>query len=132
VSASAQAGFALKGTVVDTTRAPIVGARVSIDADAKAPSETLVSDHSGVFAVTFRPGRHHVTISSEGFEPLTVTVDAPATGGESPALTLQIAGFRYTVNVAAPPTFHAAVVMIAEKTPDALRGLVLSVIVSPS
>ena len=66
VSASAQAGFTLKGTVVDTTGAPIVGARVSIDADAKAPSETLVSDHSGVFAVTFRPGRHHVTTLFRG------------------------------------------------------------------
>jgi hypothetical protein len=49
-SATAQAGFTLKGTVVDTTGAPIVGARVA--------------------------------------------------GAESRTLTLQIAGFRDTVNVA--------------------------------
>jgi len=128
-SARAQAGFTLKATVVDATGAPIIGARVSIDANAKAPSEPLVSDQSGVFAVTFRPGRHHLTISSEGFEPLTVTVDAPATGGESRTVTLQIAGFRDTVNVAAPPTYAAPAVTSATKTLTPLRDVPQSVTV---
>jgi outer membrane receptor protein involved in Fe transport len=128
-SAIAQPGFTLKGTVVDPTGAPIAGARVSIDAGSRPPSETVVSDQTGVFALTLNPGRHTLTISSEGFEPLRVAVDAPATGADSRTLTLQIAGFRDTVNVAARPRYVAPAVTSATKTLTPLRDVPQSVTV---
>jgi catecholate siderophore receptor len=128
-SAAAQAGFTFKGTVVDTTGAPIAGARVSIDADATASDQAEVTDQSGVFGLTLGPGRHTVTVESEGFAPLTVTVNAAATGAESRTLTLQIAGFRDTVSVAAPPRYVAPAVTTATKTLTPLRDVPQSVTV---
>ena len=78
-----------------------------MDAGGKAASEVILSDQSGDFALALSPGRHTVTVASEGFEALTVTVDASSAGGESRTLTLQIAGFRDTVNVAAPPRYQS-------------------------
>ena len=129
VSVLAQTGFTLKATIVDTTGAPIAGARASIDAGSRAPSEPVVSDQSGLVALTLRPGRHTVTISSEGFEPLRITVEATATGNEARTLTLQVAGFRDTVNVTAPPTYAAPAVTSAMKTPTPLRDVPQSVTV---
>jgi catecholate siderophore receptor len=128
VSAGAQSRFTFKGTVVDTTGAPIAGARVSMDAG-KATSEAVVSDQSGTFALTLSPGRHTVTVASEGFEPLTVTVDESSAASESRTLTLQIAGFRDTVNVAAPPRYVAPAVSSATKTLTPLRDVPQSVTV---
>jgi catecholate siderophore receptor len=128
-SAFAQAGFTFKATVVDTTGAPIAGARASVDAATRAPAEPAVSNQSGVVALTLRPGRHTVTISSEGFEPLRVIVEATATGAESRTLTLQVAGFRDTVNVTAPPTYAAPAVTSATKTLTPLRDVPQSVTV---
>jgi catecholate siderophore receptor len=129
VSVGAQSRFTFKGTVVDTTGAPIAGARVSMDAGGTAVSEAVVSDQSGMFALTLTPGRHTVTVASEGFEPLTVTVDASSAAGESRMLTLQIAGFRDTVNVAAPPRYIAPAVSSATKTLTPLRDVPQSVTV---
>ena len=129
VSAGAQSRFTFKGTVVDTTGAPIAGARVSMDAGGTAVSEAVASDRSGTFALTLTPGRHTLTVASEGFEPLTVTVDASSAAGESRMLTLQIAGFRDTVNVAAPPRYIAPAVSSATKTLTPLRDVPQSVTV---
>jgi catecholate siderophore receptor len=129
VSAAAQSRFTFKGTVVDTTGAPIAGARVSMDAGGKTTSEVVVSDQSGTFALTLGPGRHAVTVASDGFEPLTVTVDAPPAGNEFRTLTLQIAGFRDTVTVAAPPRYVAPAVSSATKTLTPLRDVPQSVTV---
>jgi len=129
VSAAAQSRFTFKGTVVDTTGAPIAGARVSTDTGGNAAPEAVVSDQSGAFALVLSPGRHTVTVASEGFEALTVTVDAPSAAGESRTLTLQIAGFRDTVNVAAPPRYVAPAVSSATKTLTPLRDVPQSVTV---
>jgi catecholate siderophore receptor len=129
VSAGAQSRFTFTATVVDTTGAPITGARVSMDAGGKAASEVILSDQSGTFALALSPGRHTVTVASEGFEALTVTVDASSAGGESRTLTLQIAGFRDTVNVAAPPRYVAPAVTSATKTLTPLRDVPQSVTV---
>src|SRR5262245_40117668 len=94
--AGAQTRFTFSGTVVDSTGAPIVGARVSMDAGTPASPDAVVSDQAGSFVLTLSPGRHTVTVASDGFVPLTVTVNASATGAESRTLTLQIAGFRDT------------------------------------
>jgi catecholate siderophore receptor len=129
LSAAAQPGFTFKGTVVDSTGAPIGGARVTIDAGTAAASEAGVSDRSGVFSLTLGPGRHTVAVASDGFEPLTVAVDASSAGTESRTLTLQIAGFHDTVQVAAPPRYVAPAVTSATKTLTALRDVPQSVTV---
>jgi catecholate siderophore receptor len=129
VSAGAQSRFTFTATVVDTTGAPITGARVSMDAGGKAASEVVLSDQSGTFALALSPGRHTVTVASEGFDALTVTIDASSAGGESRTLTLQIAGFRDTINVAAPPRYVAPAVTSATKTLTPLRDVPQSVTV---
>jgi catecholate siderophore receptor len=129
VSAGAESRFTFTATVVDTTGAPITGARVSMDAGDKAASEVILSDQSGTFTLALSPGRHTVTVASEGFEALTVTVDASSDGGESRTLTLQIADFRDTVNVAAPPRYVAPAVTSATKTLTPLRDVPQSVTV---
>ena len=70
--------FTFRGSVVDTTGAAIPGAAVLVDADAKP---VATSDASGAFAVALAPGRHQITISSPGFEPLAVAVVAAGASG---------------------------------------------------
>ena len=68
--AAAQTGFTLRGKVLDATGAAIAGARVA------TPSGSTVTDQSGEFVLALAPGRHDVTIDSDGFVPTIVSVTA--------------------------------------------------------
>ena len=121
--AAAQTGFTLRGKVLDTTGAAIVGARVV------TPSGSTVTDQSGEFLLPLAPGRHDVTVDSDGFVPSIVSVTAKASGSESRTVTLQLAGLKDTVNVTAPPTYQAPSVSSALKTLTPVRDVPQSVTV---
>lgn len=128
-AAAAQSRFTFTGTVLDATGAPIAGARLSADSGDKSTPESAVSDQSGVFTLKLGAGRHRVTVKSEGFTDVTLVVDATSTGAESRTVTLQVAGFRDTVNVSAPPRYSAPSVTSATKTLTPLRDVPQSVTV---
>jgi catecholate siderophore receptor len=113
-------GFVFRGTVVDSTGAAISGASIALDS---GTNPVAASDQSGAFSLALTPGRHQLTVTSPGFEPVAVVVAASTGGGESRTLTLQVAGFKDTVNVQAPPRYSAPSIASATKLPTPLRDV---------
>ena len=128
-AALAEDGFSFRGKVLDTTGAPIAGARVSTTTTGRTTADVATTNQTGEFAITLPPGRHNVTVESEGFIQATLAVNALATGSESKTYTLQVAGFRDTVTVSVPPTYQAPAVTSAMKTLTPLRDVPQSVTV---
>ena len=128
-TAVAQTTFTFTGRVLDTTGAPIVGAHVATTTNGRTTADVAVTNQSGEFTIALPAGRHNVTVESDGFIQATLAVNAPATGAESRTFTLQVAGFRDTVNVSAPPSYQAPAVTSAMKTLTPLRDVPQSVTV---
>ena len=128
---SAPTRVQLRGTVLDATRAPIAGARVTATADGKTGSSVATTDPRGEFTFALEPGRYTVKVVADGFLELSQTLSADAaTSGTSRELVLQIAGVRDSVTVsAAPGRYSVPVVTSATKTPTPLRDVPQSVTV---
>ncbi len=122
-------GYSVQGRVLDATGAPIAGAKVSTPSNGTQPGMDTLTDAAGEFTLILPAGRHSMTVASEGFVTATLTVNATGSGAESRTLTLQVAGFRDTVNVAAPPNYQAPMVTSALKTLTPLRDIPQSVTV---
>src|SRR5207344_3134110 len=59
----------LHGTVLDTSRAPVVGVRVVASPDGPGTGLTAVTDARGEFSLALGPGSYDITISAPGFVP---------------------------------------------------------------
>ena len=71
-AASASSG-SVSGTITDTDRATISGARVTLDDAVSKGTRTAVSDRDGTFAfVSVPPGSYVVTVHASGFSPWTI------------------------------------------------------------
>jgi len=123
---AASTGVTFTASVVDATGAAIAGANVSLDA---GRTTVATSNQWGAFALALSPGRHQLTVTSPGFEPLAVVVSVPATGTESRTITLKVAGFQDTVNVQAPPRYSTPSIASATKLLTPLRDVPQSVTV---
>ena len=75
-SAIAQNGFSFRGKVLDTTGAPIVGAHVATTTNGRTTANVAVTDQTGEFTIALPPGRHDVTVESDGFIQATLAVNA--------------------------------------------------------
>ena len=107
--ARAQSPFSLHVTVIDTTGAPLPGARVSVTSTGQpGPADAGVTTTSGDVTLALTPGPHTVTVALDGFAPVTVAVTARTSGAESRTLTLQVASFTDTINVSAPATYRSS------------------------
>ena len=92
----------IHGTVTDSTGNVIVGARVTLEADASKVQHTLLTDGAGFFNFTgLEPGRFGVTITSKGFEAWVGSEIVLPPGGncELAQIALQIASVNTDVDV---------------------------------
>src|SRR6266536_6292179 len=60
-------GFSLEGRVLDSTHAPIAGARVTATPDGQASGSSTVTDQYGAFKLKLAPGRYRVSVVADGF-----------------------------------------------------------------
>src|SRR4030095_15732274 len=81
--AAAQSGTGtLAGTVIDDQGAAIPGAVVTVTEQATGALRTTTSDAEGVFRLAgLAPGRYTVSVTLDGFAPLTIT-DIPLAPAE--------------------------------------------------
>jgi catecholate siderophore receptor len=130
VSASVQAQepFIFTGRIVDTTGAAVPGVLVTETSNG-VTRDAAVTDTTGQFVLTLPPGTHTFALNSSGFLASTIVVNARPAGVESRTITLQIASFKDTVNVTAPPRYQTAAVTSAMKTLTPLRDVPQSVTV---
>jgi catecholate siderophore receptor len=113
--------FSLEGRVLDTTQAPIAGARVTAIPDGQTTGVSAVTDQRGGYALALPPSRQTVTVGAAGFVEQSFAVTATRTGSLSRDIVMTVAGVREAVTVNAPaPTYQVPVISSAMKTPTPL------------
>ena len=132
-SASAQdlpsvaARMILRGTALDATRAPIVGARVTAVPDAGGPPITTRTDERGVFLVVAPTGTYIVRVEAPGLAAAEQVLRPADAGSDTREFVLQIAGRRDIVTVVGSTGYGATAISAATKTPTVLRDVPQSV-----
>ncbi len=122
--------FSLHGIVLDATRAPIVGARVTATVAGAKSGFSSTTDPRGEFSLVLPPGRYTIDVSADGFLDTAETLTASAGGSVSREFVLALAGFRDAVTVSAPAGYQAPpVTRTATKTTTLLRDVPQSVTV---
>jgi catecholate siderophore receptor len=106
----------LRGRVVDTSGAAIVGAQVTATPDGAGRAISAVTDAQGAFELANLAGPYTVRVSSAGFvsstRRLTLTAAAPAVAD----FTLAVGGVTESVAVDAPAGYSVPAVSSATKT----------------
>jgi catecholate siderophore receptor len=116
----------LRGRVLDSSGAPVAGARVSANAGRTVVGSAR-TDARGEFSVAATTPIDGVTITADGFLILSERVAADAPGAAPHDYVLQIASVLETVDVSAPSGHQNPVVDSATKTPTPLRDVPQSV-----
>jgi len=123
-------GFSLEGRVLDSTHAPIAGARVTATPDGHATGSSTVTDQYGAFNLKLAPGRYRVSVVADGFIEESLRVSALQTGSTSREMVLNVAGVREAITVSAPtPGYQVSATSSATKTPTPLLDVPQSVTV---
>ena len=124
--------FAVQGTVLDPTGAPITTARVTVVPSAPGVSGTTQTDQQGRFVLALSPGAFTLTISAPGFTDEVRTLRAEQVGSEPREVVLQVAGVRETVRVGGLAPYQTPSTTSATKTSTLLRDIPQSVSVVTS
>jgi catecholate siderophore receptor len=126
-----EARFVLKGTVLDSSRAPVASARVaatSVDPRRAASTQT---DGKGEFALGLAPGTYTVRVTAAGFlASAQGGVTALDTGGEVREFVLELAPFGETVTVRARRDYEVAAIASATRTLTPLLDVPQSITVT--
>ena len=124
------APVAIRGTVLDGSRAPIAGARVTASAGGAAKRISAETDVHGSFTLRVAPGDYKVRIVSPGFEDSLRTVTAPEAGTAEAEFVLEISRFWQRVDVVSPGPFNVEAIRSATRTLTPLRDVPQSVTVT--
>ena len=118
------AGFSLEGRVVDSTQAPIAGARVTAVPDGQSFGPSVLTDQRGGFTLKLAPGSYRLAVAADGFVEQSQRVNAPQTGRASREIVLKVAGVREDITVSAPAGgYQVPAISSATKTPTPLRDV---------
>jgi catecholate siderophore receptor len=118
----------IRGIVLDPSRAPVAGARVTAAPQTRGATSAAVSDLRGEFRLTLPAGDYTLSIAAAGFVTVVrpITVTSPIDGVE---FVLQLAGVQEHVEVSSVGQYDAPWTSSATKTPTSLRDLPQSVTV---
>jgi catecholate siderophore receptor len=127
--ASAQSSSAYHAVVLDSTRAPIAGARVTGTVPQGQPVGAVTNERGEFTLPLPAPGTYTVTIDSDGFRPATERVNAARPADAPREILLQVAGFAETVSVNAARGYTVPAISSATRTSTPLRDVPQSVTV---
>ncbi len=128
-SPSAAESATLKGRVLDSTGAPIVGARVTAVRNLKDLSPaSAVTDATGEFTMVLEPGAWTITVVANGFADLSQRLQL-AQSDTRRDIVLQVAGLQENVRVTASVGADVGAISSATKTLTPLRDVPQSVTV---
>ncbi len=126
VDDAVQAGtaqFALQGTVLDPTGAPVANARVTVVPSAPGLAGSTLTDQHGRFVLGLAPGAFTLTISASGFADEVRALRAEQVGSLPREFVLQVAGVRETVRVGGAAPYQTPATTSATKTSTLLRDI---------
>jgi catecholate siderophore receptor len=95
--------FTLTGTVLDPSRSPVAGARVTAVAKDGSRTASALTNERGQFTILIDAAECVLTIAADGFVTMSEPF-APATTADTREFVLQVQGVRETVNVNAGAT----------------------------
>ena len=121
--------FALHGTILDPTGAPLAGAMVSASSVSGQSSASVVTDQSGAFTLLLDPGKYNVTIAAAGFHDAIREVNTFEERSETVRIVLELSGVQEKVSVSARPGYETVAISSATRTATPLRDLPQSVTV---
>src|SRR5215471_4927234 len=127
--APARAQGAYHAVVLDTSRAPIAGARVSAAPATQGPTLSAVTDERGEFTLPLTPEPYSVSVEADGFRPITHRVNGARPADAPREFTLPVAGLSETVTVNAPAGYNVPSIISATRTSTPLRDVPQSITV---
>jgi catecholate siderophore receptor len=113
----------LKGTVLDPTRMPVPGARITATIDGRAGGPAILSDQYGEFSLSLEPGKYSLSVAKDGF----VTVGLPLEGSGLLEIVLQVAPVRDVVTVTENSGYLTPATATATKTLTPLQDVPQSI-----
>jgi catecholate siderophore receptor len=123
------ASLAVRGIVLDPSRAPIAGARVTAAPIQRGVPVSTVTDQRGQFQLDLPPADYLLTIHADGFVDNARRISASTPASEIAEFVLPLAGVQERVDVAAADGYEARSTSTATRTPTALRDVPQSVTV---
>lgn len=121
--------FALRGTILDPTGAPLSGAAITAASDSGRPVASVVTDQAGAFTLLLDPGKYHVTIAAAGFHDAVREVQAREDRSDTVRIVLELSGVQEKVSVTGRSGYETAAISSATRTPTPLRDVPQSVTV---
>lgn len=123
------ASTTVHGKVLDPTRAPIAGARITALPRGRASGPSALSGQDGEFSLALDPGSYTLRVVADGFLEASRTVDLSHSGPEPGEIILQIAAVHETVTVTESPGYQVAAIASGTKTLTPLRDVPQSITV---
>jgi catecholate siderophore receptor len=127
VAPSASTGH-LRGRVLDSTGAPVVGANVTAQRNTQ-PSIVVSTDGRGEFYIALEPGTYTLKVAASGFADFSERVSVSRDDEGPRDFVLQVAGVHEDLSVTARTGYDVPAIMTATKTPTPLRDVPQSVTV---
>jgi len=112
---------------MDTSRAPIQGARVSIRTPDGTSLSFVFTDENGTFPLPPGPGVYFVRIAAEGFQETSATITLPMLEPRSVEFVLSVSGGHESVTVTEGPSYVTTAVSSGTKTLTPLRDVPQSI-----
>jgi catecholate siderophore receptor len=121
---SPSAALVVRGRVLDSTGAPVAGARVSVEQAGNATQPlSAITDVQGEFAVPVGAGTHTIRIAAHGFTEASEVANVTHAGEPRHEFVLKLAGIRENVSVTAQSGYEAGAISSATKTATPLRDV---------
>ena len=127
--AQAQSPRVFRGRVLDSSRAPILGAQVKVAPEGRGVGLSTVSDQNGEFSLPLESGKYSLEVARDGFVTTNQTIQFPESGSESREIVLQIEPVRDSVTVTEGSGYLTAATSAATKTLTPLRDIPQSITV---
>ena len=120
---SGPARSSVSGRVLDPTRTPVVGAKVSAIPEGSSTGPTVMTDQGGSFTFSLDAGKYSLKVSKEGFADATQVVEVTGTTAQQHDISLQITSVRTTVTVHDVAGYTVPVMSSATRTPTPVRDI---------
>jgi catecholate siderophore receptor len=119
----------ITGRVLDPSRAPIAGARLTASPNVRGTVAATVTDQRGEFRLELAPGDYTLVVSADGFAPASQSISTVTPPPATLEFVLSLSTVQERVDVASTAGYDTRWIGSATRTPTPLRDVPQSVTV---